>query len=374
MKKCIRSLLMVLITVTLFFTTSPAFAENPIKIITEEGTIQAETSTLVSHGLTYFPVQFTANVLGVTDDNIFWDQKEQKMTMVKDDKTVEVKAESNILTINGTQVVMNIVPKMINRELMLHPAWVARAFDYNATWDGNSRTLSITKAPNYGNKIKLIVNGQNFQLETQPEVINYIIYFPVKDLANSLSINNDNILWNETEQKMILIKGDRTLEIQVGSNKLILNNNEFILDNIPKFINNKVMLPPSWITRAFGYNIVWKSDIFTVEITGTGTSPSTLTSDSTTIRNAQNTTTKSNNSITDTSTLSNNLEQRKTKCLAELKELETKLEKAKTNKTIKTLVKQEDGTWQNIYVVDPDAINKAQKLYDLKYKEYSLIK
>ena len=128
-----------------------------------------------------------------------------------------------------------------------------------------------------GQSIKLIVNGQEIQQEVTPILMNDRTYFSVRILSNSLGITNDNILWKADEKMVTLLKGDRVVQVKIGSNIITVNGVNSIMDVSPEVINDKTMLPAVYIARAFGYTVNWDGDTQTVSITGTGNSPSTLT-------------------------------------------------------------------------------------------------
>lgn len=387
--------LIVLFVVGLFFIYSPtlladdaqSIQQPQIKLIVNGQEVQSDIDPIIINNRTFFSIRDLGNAIGITDDNIFWTQDEQTVALTKGDKIIKVKIGSNILTLNGKSITMDVVPEIINNKIMLPPAWVARSFGFNVGWDAGNNSVMISSGNNNSssavtttsistadNQIKLVVNGQQIQLENQPMMINNNINFPIINLVKSLDITDDNIIWNAENKMLTLIKGDKVVQIQVGSKNITVNGTSFTMDVTTEIVNNVVMLPASWITRAFGYNISWDSNTRTISIIGTGNSPSALTTNSTTLHNTPNTNNNTTTNITTPSSTNTVVdtykEQLKAKYLKELEELKIKLDNTLKEKNNRVLTKQEDGSWEFEWCVDQSAVNKAQKAYDNKYEQY----
>jgi hypothetical protein len=94
---------------------------------------------------TYVPQRFLGYVLGLTDDNILWDQAAQKVTMTKGDTTVELVIGSKTITVNGEEQAMDVAPEITNDRTMLPARYVAEAFGYVVGWDAGTQTVIIAQ-------------------------------------------------------------------------------------------------------------------------------------------------------------------------------------------------------------------------------------
>jgi hypothetical protein len=92
---------------------------------------------------TYMPIRYVAYALGIDDSNIIWDQTNQTVTLMKGDKVVQLKLNSNVILINGASVAMDVVVEASNNRTFLPAAWVAQAFGATATWDSVANTVTI---------------------------------------------------------------------------------------------------------------------------------------------------------------------------------------------------------------------------------------
>lgn len=93
-----------------------------------------------------------------------------------------------------------------------------------------------------------------------PYIKNNRTYMSVKYLAHMLGVNNDNILWDKTENTMSLLKDYIVIQIKVGSNRMLINGTEIKMDVATEFENGEVMLPPNFIAQAFGAKVYWDNN------------------------------------------------------------------------------------------------------------------
>ncbi len=94
---------------------------------------------------TYVPVRYLAYVLGLTEDDIVWDESNQKVTFTKGDNTVELVIGSTTITVNGEEQVMDVAPEISNDRTMLPARFVAEGFGFNVGWDAANRIVLISK-------------------------------------------------------------------------------------------------------------------------------------------------------------------------------------------------------------------------------------
>lgn len=104
-----------------------------------------DAAPYIKNGRTYVPVRFLGYVLGLTDDDIVWDESSQKVTFTKGDTTVELVIGSTTITVNGEAQVMDVAPEISNDRTMLPARYVAEGFGFNVGWDETTRTVLISK-------------------------------------------------------------------------------------------------------------------------------------------------------------------------------------------------------------------------------------
>lgn len=208
MKKYTKLSLMVLLVVTMFFATylSPALANQPIKLIVNKQEIKQEISPVVINGRTFFSVRFIGVTLGIDNKYIYWDAKNQTVTLLKGDKAIQVKIGDKRIFVNGKVTNMDVVPEVIDGRIMLPVAYIAEALGYNVSWDGNTQTVNIVEVdisstPNNNNNIDNIIVTPT-QSNTPSTTNNYLEQRKAQVLSelNELKTKLENVKNNKNVQ------------------------------------------------------------------------------------------------------------------------------------------------------------------------------
>lgn len=92
---------------------------------------------------TYLPIRYAALALGVNESNILWDGANQTVTLIKGDKVVQVKVGSNLMSINGAQVGMDVGPLAKDGRTFLPFRWIATAFGATVDYDATNQTVTM---------------------------------------------------------------------------------------------------------------------------------------------------------------------------------------------------------------------------------------
>lgn len=133
--------------------TAPAGAtENEVEAVYTIGstayTVNGETRTAevapyIENGRTYLPVRYVAEALGVTPANILFDKPTSMVTLIKGDRVVQMKLNTNQLTINGTTINMDVKAVTKSNRTVLPIAWVGKALDAVVQYDAAARTVTV---------------------------------------------------------------------------------------------------------------------------------------------------------------------------------------------------------------------------------------
>ncbi|WP_411348152.1 copper amine oxidase N-terminal domain-containing protein [Paenibacillus sp. WLX2291] len=133
--------------------TAPSGTENnAVKAIYTIGstayTVNGETRTAevapyVENGRTYLPVRYVAEALGVTQANILFDKATSVVTLIKGDRVVQLKLNTNQLTINGSTINMDVKAVTKSNRTVLPIAWVGKALDAVVQYDAASKTVTV---------------------------------------------------------------------------------------------------------------------------------------------------------------------------------------------------------------------------------------
>ena len=126
---------------TVYNTSS--FVIGASKYILNGNEVEAVAASYAKNNRTYLAIRDVAHALGIVDSNIIWDQATGTVTLMKGDKVVQLKNNSNILLINGAPVTMDVTVEASNGRTFLPAAWVAQAFGANASYDAATKTVTI---------------------------------------------------------------------------------------------------------------------------------------------------------------------------------------------------------------------------------------
>lgn len=97
--------------------------------------IDGETYTMI-------PVRCVSEAL---DASVDWDSENQKITVYKDGSEVVMYLDSDVAYINDTPTRLDAPAKLLNNRTMVPLRFVMEAFDIAVSWDGDTRTVEITK-------------------------------------------------------------------------------------------------------------------------------------------------------------------------------------------------------------------------------------
>ncbi|NLT21101.1 MAG: copper amine oxidase N-terminal domain-containing protein [Syntrophomonadaceae bacterium] len=91
---------------------------------------------------TYVPMRYMGETLGA---EVVWDEAARKVTLNKDEITVEFTIGSTTYTVNGEAKTADVAPEITNDRTMLPARFVAEAFGAVVGWDAGSQTVLIQK-------------------------------------------------------------------------------------------------------------------------------------------------------------------------------------------------------------------------------------
>ena len=99
------------------------------------------------NGRTMVPIRAIFEAMGAT---VNWDDSTKTAVCTKDNTVVKMTLNSTIEYINDVPYTMDVTPVIISGRTLAPARYVAEAFGYNVKWDEMTRTVLISKNPNYG--------------------------------------------------------------------------------------------------------------------------------------------------------------------------------------------------------------------------------
>lgn len=137
-----------------------------------------------------------------------------------------------------------------------------------------ANATTVTPAPgDYKNEVNFVIGASNYKVngvEQAMDVAPYIkdsrTYMPIRYVGYALGITDANMLWDGTANTVTLMKGDKVVQLKIGSKTIMINGAAVTMDVAPEITNSRTMLPVSFVANAFGATASWDAATQTVTI------------------------------------------------------------------------------------------------------------
>lgn len=148
----------------------------------------------------------------------------------------------------------------------------AKLFDSDRTAAKVVNAICVTPAPGDAKQTATFVigsttytvDGVEQTMDVAPYVKDGRTYLPVRYVAYALGVAENNIMWDSATGTVTMIKGDKVVQVTVGSKNMVINGATIAMDAAPEINNGRTMLPFRWIAWAFGANVEWDGATQTV--------------------------------------------------------------------------------------------------------------
>jgi hypothetical protein len=100
-------------------------------------------------------------------------------------------------------------------------------------------------------------NGVEQTMDVAPYIKDSRTYMPLRYVAMALGVSEHNIMWDAVAQTATLIKGDKVVQVKIGSTVMLVNGVSINMDVAPEITSDRTMLPLRWIGQAFGADFTW---------------------------------------------------------------------------------------------------------------------
>jgi trimeric autotransporter adhesin len=97
-------------------------------------------------GRTYLPIRFVAEALGVTDDNIIWNDANKTVTLINGNRIASFKVGQSSYTVNGAVVPMDAAAQFKQNRNMIPLRYAAQALGVAIGWDDATQTVTVGSA------------------------------------------------------------------------------------------------------------------------------------------------------------------------------------------------------------------------------------
>jgi hypothetical protein len=102
------------------------------------------------------------------------------------------------------------------------------------------------------------MNGVEYTMGIAPYISGDRTYLPIRYVAYAMGVAEANVLWDQANQTVTLLKGDKVVQLKVGSTTMLVNGAAVTMDAAPQNVDpGYVCLPIRFVAQAFGANISW---------------------------------------------------------------------------------------------------------------------
>ncbi|MBT9281054.1 MAG: copper amine oxidase N-terminal domain-containing protein [Hydrogenibacillus schlegelii] len=113
--------------------------------------------------------------------------------------------------------------------------------------------------------MKYIVDGQEKAMDVAPFIKDNRTFVPVKYVAEALGVKESDIIWNPYAKSVTIFKGDRVIQMKIGSKTLLVNGATLEMDTAPEIKDARTVLPIAWVAKALNVDYVWNDAERSVE-------------------------------------------------------------------------------------------------------------
>lgn len=113
------------------------------RLVSKPEMFEMDAAPFVKDGRTLMPLRYAARACGVAEKDILWDPGSKTVTLVRDNKKVSLTVGNATMKVNGTRIVMDVEPEVLDGRVMLPVSWVGRALDAEILWEPQTKQVII---------------------------------------------------------------------------------------------------------------------------------------------------------------------------------------------------------------------------------------
>lgn len=104
---------------------------------------EMDVAPYIKDSRTFMPIRYGAYAMGLTNEDIVWDEASRTVNLTKGGSTVKLVVGSYNMWVNGIPTPMDVVPEITEGRTFLPIAWLATAFRQTAVWNASAGTITI---------------------------------------------------------------------------------------------------------------------------------------------------------------------------------------------------------------------------------------
>lgn len=108
------------------------------------------------------------------------------------------------------------------------------------------------------------VDGRAYTMDVAPVIKEGRTLLPLRFAADAAG--TQEIIWDPVRKTVTLIRGDRVVQVTIGSTTMLINGAAITMDVAPEIVDGRTMLPIRWIGMALRANVEWNATARTVTV------------------------------------------------------------------------------------------------------------
>ena len=121
--------------------------------------------------------------------------------------------------------------------------------------------VDLSKLPDFGTQI--ILNGEILEFDVAPQKENDRVLVPLRTIFEALGAE---VSWNDERQQVTARREEITVELTIGEEKMLKNDEVIQLDVPAKLVKDRTLIPIRAAAEAFGAKVEWNEGTQTVII------------------------------------------------------------------------------------------------------------
>lgn len=110
-------------------------------------------------------------------------------------------------------------------------------------------------------------DGTSVTMDVAPFIKASRTFVPVRFAAQALGVSDGNIIWDGVKKTVTLIKGDRVVQMTIGSKTMLINGAAVTMDVAPEIVApGRTMLPVRFVAQGLGATVGWDAATKTVTL------------------------------------------------------------------------------------------------------------
>lgn len=126
-----------------------------------------------------------------------------------------------------------------------------------------SAVMFITQSTFAAENIKVIIDNEIVEFDVQPQIVNNRTMVPMRTIFEKLGAT---IEWNQQTNTVTAVKDSTKISLTVGEEKIIINDEEKVIDASPCVIDGRTLAPVRVISEAFDLEVNWDERTKTITI------------------------------------------------------------------------------------------------------------